>query len=206
MKKTKAIFSGTDVEILERTHVNKGFLQVDKIELKHRLFAGGWSDIINRELLVRDEAVGVLLFDPTRDQIALVRQFRVGALEDDASPWLLELVAGMVGTNEELKEVARRETQEESNCEIIELTKICDYYGSPGVSNEKVTLFCAKIDASNTGGVHGLAEEHEDIEVVVLSYNEAQDAVQSGVINNAMSIIALQWLALNKKSLLNAWD
>ena len=173
MKKTKAIFSGTDVEILERGNVNNGFLQVDKIELRHRLFAGGWSDNINRELLVRDEAVGVLLFDPARDQIALVRQFRVGALEDDASPWLLELVAGMVGTNEELKEVARRETQEESNCEIIELTKICDYYGSPGVSNEKVTLFCAKIDASNTGGVHGLAEEHEDIEVVVLSYNEA---------------------------------
>ena len=69
-----------------------------------------------------------------------------------------------------------------------------------------MTLFCGKIDASNTGGVHGLAEEHEDIEVVVLSYNEAQDAVRSGVINNAMSIIALQWLALNKKSLLNAWD
>ena len=67
MKKTKAIFSGTDVEILERGNVNNGFLQVDKIELRHRLFAGGWSDNINRELLVRDEAVGVLLFDPARD-------------------------------------------------------------------------------------------------------------------------------------------
>ena len=65
MEKIKAIFSGTDVEILERANVKNGFLKVDKIELRHRLFAGGWSDNINRELLVRDEAVGVLLFDPT---------------------------------------------------------------------------------------------------------------------------------------------
>ena len=153
-----------------------------------------------------DGETGVLLFDPADNKIVLVRQFRIGAINDEASPWLLELVAGMVGNNEELEDVARRETQEESNCQIIELIKICDYYSSPGVSDEKVTLFCGKVDASNAGGIYRLAEENEDIEVVVMSYDDAQEALNSGAINNAMSIIALQWLAFNKKTLQDAWN
>jgi ADP-ribose pyrophosphatase len=206
MTDSKANFLSTDVEILEREKIYNAFLQVDRIGLKHRLYEGGWSNRIVRELSVRDEAVGVLLFDPADNKIVLVRQFRIGAINDEASPWLLELVAGMVGNNEELEDVARRETQEESNCQIIELIKICDYYSSPGVSDEKVTLFCGKVDASNAGGIYGLAEENEDIEVVVMSYDDAQEALNSGAINNAMSIIALQWLAFNKKTLQDAWN
>lgn len=205
MTNNQANFKSADIEILKREAVYNGFLKVDKISLKHRLFEGGWSDWIDRELSVRDEAVGVLLFDPVRNQVVLVKQFRVGAIDDEASPLLLELVAGMAGRNEELEEVARRETIEESNCEIIEIVKICDYYSSPGVSNEKVTLFCGKVDAGNAGGTFGLAEENEDIEVVILPYADAEVALSSGTINNAMSIIALQWLSLNKKTLQDVW-
>ncbi|NKB34776.1 MAG: NUDIX domain-containing protein [Pseudomonadales bacterium] len=206
MNKLVPQFSEVDVEILKREKGFDSFLRIDQLQLKHRLCDGGWSETINRELAVRPEAVGVLLFDPVRDEIVLVRQFRVGTLSEESSPWILELVAGMVDKDESLESVALRETREESNCEIVELTRICDYYNSPGVSDEKVTLFCGKIDSSNAGGVFGLAEEHEDIEVVVLAHSEAQQAVEAGIINNAMSIIALQWLALNKEKVVRNWQ
>lgn len=204
--KLNSKFSNADFEIEEREVGFNSFLRVDKLLLKHRLFAGGWSELIRREISIRPEAVGVLLFDPARDEIVMVRQFRVGGITNGAQPWMLELVAGMVEHEESHENVARRETQEESDCEIIALTRICDYYNSPGVSDEKVTLFCGKIDSSKAGGVHGLAEEHEDIEVIVLSYDDAISALRDGHINNAMSIIALQWLALNKDQLLKQWS
>ena len=84
--------------------------------------------------------------------------------------------------------------------------KICEYYNSPGASSEKVHLFCARVDASKAGGIHGLDHEHEDIQVEVLSEAEALGALQTGAINNAMSVIALQWLNINKASLLANWD
>lgn len=199
-------FSKADFEIEKREVGFNSFLRVDQLVLKHRLFDGSWSELIRREISIRPEAVGVLLFDPVRDEVVMVRQFRVGGITNSAHPWMLELVAGMVEQGESHENVARRETQEESECEIIALTRICDYYNSPGVSDEKVTLFCGKIDSSNAGGVFGLAEEHEDIEVVVLTYNDAICALRDGQINNAMSIIALQWLALNKKDLFKLWS
>lgn len=205
MNRFEPKFSGADIKIFERETSFDGFLKVDKFRLKYRLYDGHWSEHICRELSVRNAAVGVLLFDPIRDEIVLVRQFRIGALKDNISPWLLELVAGMVDKDETLENVAIRETKEESNCEIIELYRICDYFSSPGVSDEKVTLFCGKIDSTNARGIYGLADENEDIEVVTLHYSDVLAAVESGYINNAMSIIAIQWLALNKDKIVDAW-
>ena len=205
MKKLESKYSIADVKILQREICFNSFLRVDKLQIKHKLFDGGWSESIQRELSIRTAAVGVLLFDPGRDEVVMVRQFRIGAINENISPWLLELVAGIVDKDESLESVAIRETKEESNCNIIELVRICDYYYSPGVSDAKVTLFCGKIEADNAGGVFGLAEEHEDIEVVCLSSGEAIAAIETGQINNAMSIIALQWLALNKDKLVQAW-
>jgi len=199
-------FSVKDFEVLSRENCHQGFLRIESLQLKHRLFDGEWSEILQRELLVKDEAVGVLLFDPTRDEVVLVRQFRTGAIEEESAPWLLELVAGMVGEGEQHELVAIRESEEESNCTPHNLFKICDYLNSPGASNEKVTLFIGQVDASGVGGIFGLTEEHEDIEVVVLPLAEALTAIESGHINNAMSIIALQWLALHKSELLKHWE
>ena len=161
---------------------------------------------MDREVLLKDHAVGVLLFDPERDAIVMVRQFRVGVLQEPGSPWLLELVAGLIDTAESAEEVARRESMEEANIEPVDLLRICDYYNSPGASNENVTLYCGRVDSRKAGGVFGLEQEHEDIEVVVLSCEEAMAGLQSGIINNAMSIIALQWLAINKANLQKRWS
>ena len=160
---------------------------------------------MTRELILRPRAVGVLLFDPAQQQVVLVRQIRVGMLDEGQDPWLLELVAGMVESGEEPIEVAARESLEEANTKPQDLLQICEYYNSPGISNERITLFCGRVDATQAGGIFGLDAEHEDIEVVVLSLADALAKVASGEINNAMSIIALQWLQLNQPMLEESW-
>jgi ADP-ribose pyrophosphatase len=112
----------------------------------------------------------------------------------------------MVTSGEQYEEVALRESKEESNCVPTDLIKICEYYNSPGGSNEKIILFCGRIDSRSAGGVYGLVEEHEDIEVQVVSYADAMDLIDSGEINNAMTIIALQWLQLHRQELLDSWN
>lgn len=199
-------FSADDVEIIERRELHRRFLRVDLITLKHRLHEGGWLGPMDREVMIREQAVGVLLYDPRRNEIVMVRQFRVGVLDEKHSPWLLELVAGMVDTDESPAEVATRECQEEADLVPADLIKICEYYNSPGASNEKVTLFCGRVDAGQAGGVFGLDEEHEDIEVVTLSVDEACAAIGNGLIDNAMSIIAIQWLQLNQADLQSRWS
>lgn len=189
------------IEVDHRETLFDSFLRVDRLKLRHSLFAGGWSELMTRELLLRPRAVGVLLFDPVRQQVVLVRQIRVGMLDEGQHPWLLELVAGMVESGEEPIEVAARESLEEANTKPQDLLQICEYYNSPGISNERITLFCGRVDATQAGGIFGLDAEHEDIEVVVLSLADALAKVASGEINNAMSIIALQWLQLNQPML-----
>ena len=206
------LFDDKDVEIISRSLEHDGFLRIEHLQLRHRLFSGAWSDVFMRELQLKDPAVGVLLFDPDRDMLLLVRQFRVGMFNDtlghgdEVLGWPLEIVAGMVARGEQFEEVALRESKEESNCVPTDLIKICEYYNSPGGSNEKIILFCGRIDSRNAGGVYGLIEEHEDIEVQVLSYADAMRLIDSGEINNAMTIIALQWLQLHRQELLDSWN
>lgn len=210
MTSPQSSYGPQDVTVLDRRQVFKGFFSIEKLRLRHRLFAGGWSAEFERELFQRGHAAGVLLYDPVLDQVVLIEQFRVGALPqtptDDASPWLLELVAGVIDEGESAEEVARREALEEAGCALGELVHICRYFSSPGGSTEQIDLFCGRVDASRAGGIHGLAEEHEDIRVHVLPSSEATQALQKGRLNNAMTIIAMQWLVINKHALLERWN
>lgn len=196
--------TATDVEILEKKILFQGFYRIEKYRLKHRLFAGGWSAPIDRELIIRYRVAAVLPYDPKLNKVVLIEQFRIGALADENSPWLLEMVAGILTEeNESLENLAYRETREEAGIDAQALIPICDYWVSPGGTNERVALFCAKVDASNAGGLHGLIEENEDIRVHVFDAQYAFDLVRTGRINNAATIIALQWLELSliKKNL-----
>jgi len=204
-------YAEKDVEIIERTTVWESFFRIDRLRLRHRLFAGGWSEIFQRELFMRPPSAGVLLYDPVLDKVVLVEQFRVGALADspaaDAAgrPWLLELVAGMVDADETAEQNVNREAFEEAGCEITALLPIAEYFNSPGGSNEKISLFCGRVDASGAGGVFGLVDEHEDIRVEVLSVDDACQALQDGRLNNAMAIIALQWLIIHREQVRLEW-
>ncbi len=194
-------FGHEHVKVLSRKPLHAGYIRVDELVLRHRLFAGGDSEPFRRELIVRPRGVGVLLYDPERREAVLVRQFRVGMIDEPRSPWMLELIAGMVDEGEGPLQVAHRESREESGIEPVNVVRICDYYNSPGVGNERITLFCGQVDASAAGGIHGLAAENEDIEVVVVPYDELVAAVESGLINNAMTIIAVQWLQLHESEM-----
>ena len=193
-------------EVLDKTICYSGFFRMEKYRLRHQLFSGGWSPEIVRECLERGHAVAVLPYDPERDQVVLLEQFRVGALDFPGGPWLLEIVAGIIDhPGETTEDVARRETHEEAGGELLDLIPICHYLVSPGGTSESITLFCGRVDASQTGGVHGIATEHEDIRLLVVSRAEALDLLHAGRINSAAPIIALQWLELNWPKLLERW-
>ncbi|MCY1286967.1 ADP-ribose pyrophosphatase [compost metagenome] len=193
------------VQIVEREACFRGFYRLDRLHLRHRQFAGGMGPTISRELFVRHDAVCVLPYDPQRDCVVLIEQFRVGAMEKTANPWLLELVAGLIDKDEQPEEVARREALEEAGLPLGALWPITQYFPSPGGSDELVHLFVGRCDSQGAGGVHGLAEEGEDIRVHVWPLEDALQAVRDGRINNAASIIALQWLALNRAEVRGLW-
>ncbi len=194
------------VEILDKTVCYDGFFRLERYRLRHRLFSGAWSRVLTRELFERGHAAAVLPYDPALDVVVLVEQFRIGALEAPGSPWLLEIVAGVIDhPGETPEDVVRREAVEEANCQIQELVHICDYFVSPGGTSERISLFCGRVDATGSGGLHGLADEAEDIRVIVVPFAEAIEQLHAGKINSAAPIIALQWLQLNHDQLHARW-
>ncbi|MCG4452254.1 NUDIX domain-containing protein [Pseudomonas sp. MMS21-TM103] len=194
------------VQIIEREACFRGFYSLDRLRLRHVQFSGEMGPVLSRELFIRHDAVCVLPYDPQRDEVVLIEQFRVGAMGKSASPWLLELVAGLIDTDEQPEEVALREAVEEANLALTSLWPISEYFPSPGGSNERVYLYLGRCNSLGAGGVHGLADEGEDIRVHVLPLEDALDAVKDGRINNAASIIALQWLALNRAEVRGLWS
>ena len=194
------------VDIVKRETCFKGFYKLDRLVLRHELFAGGMSREISRELFVRHDAVCVLPYDPQRDEVVLIEQFRVGAIGKTTNPWLVELVAGLIDKDEQPEEVAHREAQEEAGLVFAALWPMTKYFPSPGGSNEFVHLYLGRCDSTGAGGLHGLLEEAEDIRVKVWAYEDALQAVRDGRICNAASIIALQWLALNRDEVRGLWS
>ncbi|WP_428241822.1 NUDIX domain-containing protein [Gynuella sp.] len=194
-----------EFKIINRERVFDGFYKLDRFRVQHELFNGGMGAEIVREVMVRPDAVCVLLFDPTLDQLVFVEQFRVAA-SFHGNPWLLELVAGLIDKDETPEQVGRREAMEEAGLSLGRMEKICDYLPSPGGSNEKVFLYAAEVDSANAGGIYGLEEEGEDIKVHVLTTAEAFSALENGKINNAAGIMALQWLQLHKTRLQSLWS
>lgn len=186
-----------DMRINQQETCFQGFFRMSKLTFSHRLFQGGWSPELTRERFDRGPAVGVLLYDRKADSVVLIEQFRVGAL-NEASPWVFEVVAGMIETGEQPEEVAKRETLEETGASIKTLTHICNYLVSPGGTDEKLYLYMAEVDSSGISGVHGLAEEGEDIKVHTVHCDTAFEGVRNGTINNAATVIALQWLEIQK--------
>nr|VFK66746.1 MAG: ADP-ribose pyrophosphatase [Candidatus Kentron sp. UNK]VFK72198.1 MAG: ADP-ribose pyrophosphatase [Candidatus Kentron sp. UNK] len=192
-------------EIIDKTTCYQGFFRLERYRLRHNLFAGGQSAILTRECLERGHAAAVLLFDPALDSLIMIEQFRVGAMEAPNGPWLLEFVAGIMEEGESPEAVVRREAVEEAGCEIQELVPALRFLLSPGGCSEEIHLFCARVDARSAGGIHGLVHEGEDIRVRVVAVSKALRLLEKGKITNATAIIALQWFALHRDSLLARW-
>lgn len=190
-----------DVALIEQTQAYKGFFKIEQYQLRHRYYSGEMSTPMSRELFVRGQSVGVLLYDPAQDCVALAKQFRIGCLNNPQGPWVWEVVAGILGSDEEPKAACTREVAEETGLAIHEnnLTPITSYYSSPGGSDELLHLYlgCVALPDS-VEGVYGLEEEHENILVRRFARKDALSMLRDGQINNAATIIALQWLELNR--------
>ncbi|EQC1568478.1 ADP-ribose diphosphatase [Klebsiella aerogenes] len=198
-------FSKNDVEIIARETLYRGFFSLDLYRFRHRLFNGGMSGEVTREIFERGHAAVLLPFDPVRDEVVLVEQIRIAAYDTSESPWLLEMVAGMIEEGETVEDVARREALEEAGLEVGRTKPILSYLASPGGASERLSILVGEVDASTAKGIHGLAEENEDIRVHVVSREQAYQWVEEGKIDNAASVIALQWLQLHYHSLRNEW-
>jgi ADP-ribose pyrophosphatase len=195
-----------DVEIVETTKAFERFLRVDLFRFRHRLFSGEWSALRSYDVLRRGQAASIVLYDLDRESVVLVEQFRLPALLAGSSPWQLETAAGLIDSGETPAAVATRETQEETGVALIgEPVLIQRYLPSAGGSDESVFLFCARVDATAAGGMHGLAEEHEDIRVVVKPLAEVEALLDQGAIESGHTLIGLYWLLCHRDYLRRLW-
>ncbi|TFZ48888.1 ADP-ribose diphosphatase [Serratia proteamaculans] len=194
-----------DVEIIARETLYRGFFSLNLYRFRHRLFNGDMSPEIKREIFERGHAAVLLPYDPVRDEVVLIEQLRIAAVDTSNSPWLLEMVAGMIETGESVEDVCRREAQEEAGVVVGRCKPVLSYLASPGGTSERLSIMVGEVDATTAEGIHGLEEEHEDIRVHVVSREQAYRWVEEGAIDNAASVIALQWLALHHESLRKEW-
>ncbi|AHE69204.1 TPA: ADP-ribose diphosphatase [Enterobacter ludwigii] len=198
-------FAKNDVEIIARETLYSGFFSMELYRFRHRLFNGEMSGEIRREIFERGHAAVLLPFDPVRDEVVLVEQIRIAAYDVSASPWLLEMVAGMIEKGESVEDVARREALEEAGLVVGRTKPVLSYLASPGGTSERLSIMVGEVDATTAEGIHGLADENEDIRVHVVSREQAYQWVEEGKIDNAASVIALQWLQLHYQTLRNEW-
>ncbi|GAA6150904.1 NUDIX domain-containing protein [Pseudoteredinibacter isoporae] len=196
-------FEVGDVDVKSQESAYKGFFQMERWALRHRLFSGEWTETFQREIFRRGNAVAGIIYDPWRDEIALIEQFRIGAHDSPCGPWCLEVVAGMMDKDGEAPEqVMARELQEEAGLDAHHMEFICRYLSSPGGTDEEVFLYALLCDLSGADqGIHGLDEEHEDIRLLVFPAHEVFAAMLNGRMNNAATLIGLQWLQLHRERL-----
>jgi len=203
---TKPLPSHPDAELALTATVSARHLRIDTFGFRHRLFSGEWSAERNYDVLRRGQAVAIVLYDPDRDAVVLVEQFRLPALLAGRSPWQLEAAAGLIDTDETPQAVAVRETHEETGLAVIgEPIPIQHYLSSSGNSDEGIFLFCGRVDSTAAAGVHGLPEEHEDIRVVVKTLTEVEALLDAGAIESGHTLIGLYWLLRHRDRLRRLW-
>ena len=187
-----------DVQILSQDEPYSGFFAVQVCHLRHRTHAGGVTPPLRREALVSGDAVVVLPWDPVRDRVLLIEQFRVAPLlRRDPQPWLLETVAGRVDAGETVEDAARREAIEEANLTVTRLIPAIHHYPSPGILGEYLYLYVGIADLPDgIEGVHGLESEAEDIRGHVIPRADLTRMAMAGQLaNGPLAMIAL-WLEL----------
>ncbi len=182
-------------KIINQEILHSGYFDYLKISSKYERYDKKWSKKIEREVFERGDAVSVLLYDPEKDSIVMVEQFRAGATRHPKGPWTLEIVAGTLEKHESPEECVVREVEEEAGFKLKNpLIRISDYLVSPGGSTERMWLFFTEVNSENIGGIYGLEESGENTKVVVLKREEAMKMIEVGEIFVATAILSLYWL------------
>ncbi len=196
---------GEKAELIERTVAFQGYFRIARYLFRHSLYQGGQSGEIQREVFERGQAAAVLPYDPLRDEVVLIRQFRAGSYAAGRHPWSWEIVAGIIEEGETAQDVALREAAEEASVKIIELVRMYSVMLSPGACSETCTSFVGRIDATGVGGIFGLESENENILVKAVPFAEARAMLDRDEIDNSVAVMALQWLALHRDEMRNRW-
>ena len=160
---------------------------------------------ITREIFERGHAAAALPYDPVRDEVVLLEQFRVGTHAAGREPWMIEIVAGIIEDGETPESLVQREMLEEAGLTPLELEPMATILTSPGGASETVHFFCARIDSSDAGGLFGLDHEGEDIRAFVVPGDDVADLLTSGQVENGPAVLALQWFLLNRDRLRQQW-
>ena len=192
-----------DVTLREAAASHFGFFRTNTLRLSHPLFGGAQSAEIEREVFLTGDAALVLPYDPRRDRVLLIEQFRMGPYgRGDLYPWTLEPIAGRIDPGEDPAAAARRECLEEARIGLDELLPVANYYPSPGEVSSFFHTFVALADLPEDGQGHGgLESEHEDIRTHVMRFSEAEDLVRSGEINVGPLLHLLLWLKAERQEL-----
>nr|CRH07765.1 putative ADP-ribose pyrophosphatase(nudF, Synonyms: aspP) [Candidatus Magnetococcus massalia] len=176
-----------------------------KAHLRYEQFSGQLGAEVTLECLHRGPASAMLPYDPQRDEVLLVKQFRIGAYMERQRAeegWTLEVPAGICSAGDDPRQTAQREMLEETGYAPLALEPIMEYLISPGFTSERIFLYLALVDLQRpeqAGG--GLDHENEDIALIRVDFTTAMAMVSDGRINSATPILALQWLAQNRHRL-----
>ena len=183
-----------DVVIAGREVLAEGFRRYERLRVRR----SGENVPRALDVLRSGPAAAVLPIDPGRDEVVLLRQFRLAAHLANGRGNLVEIVAGHVEAEEQPAEAARRECVEEIGVAPGLLVELFTYLTSPGMSDEEIILFLGVVDASGVPERAGAAAEHEETVPMRVPIDAALAALAAGTVRNGPLIIALQWLALNR--------
>lgn len=195
-----------DVEMQHHHQAYSHFFALEELKLRHRKFNGDMGPVVDRAIFVSADAVTVLPYDPKRDRVLVIEQFRPGAyLRGDPVPWQLEAIAGRLDAFEAPQETAHREALEEAGLALSELHEIGRYYPSPGIMTEYLVSYLAIADLPDgLAGVGGLDTEDEDIRSMLVSFERIMEALDHGEVDNGPLALTLHWLARHRTRLRSA--
>ncbi len=199
----RAGLGARDVDTAARRLPYTDFFQLEERDLRFRRFDGTMSDPVTRAGFVAGDAVTVLPYDPVRDRVLLIEQFRAGPyMRGDRHPWSLEPVAGRIDPGEAPEVAARREAHEEAGLALGALELVARYYPSPGAVSEYLYSYVGIADLPDgVAGIHGAAEEHEDIRGLVLDFAGLQALLASGEAENGPLVLTAWWLTAHRARL-----
>lgn len=179
------------------------FFAVEERRLRFPKYGGGQSETVLRAGFVMGDAVTVVPYDPVRDRVLVVEQFRFGVfLRGDPNPWALEPIAGRVDPGESTETAVRREAMEEAGVTLGALEPVGNYYPSPGGITEYLYTYVGLADLPDgSAKIAGLEQEAEDIRGVLLGFDALMEAVQSGEIQTGPLLLTAYWLLAHRDRL-----
>ena len=184
-------------KIINKINLHSGFYKMNKYEIMYQKHDGTWTDNLEREIFGGANVSALLPYDPIKDEIILLQQFRTGVISRYDDELLYEIVAGMIDENETPEESAKRECIEETGCIVKKIIPIQNYFPAPGSSESFYHVFLGEIDSIDGKKIMGLKSENEDILVKSFKINDVKKMLDEKKIKNSLTLVALQWFFLN---------